>query len=71
MAAIKRKYDSECRVFKSDRTWKYFFTECNNKAVYLLCKESVAVYKDFSITCHFSSKHGSATFLSMNKEKVN
>lgn len=36
---------------------KYFFTEVRSKAVCLICKETVAVLKEYNISRHFSTKH--------------
>ena len=41
----KRKIDLECRVFKQQWTDDYFFVQCKEKAVCLICKETVAVFK--------------------------
>lgn len=57
MATKKRKVDSECRVFKEAWTWKYFFTEFKDKPICLICNETVAVFKDFNLSRHFSKKH--------------
>ncbi|XP_077386299.1 general transcription factor II-I repeat domain-containing protein 2-like isoform X1 [Festucalex cinctus] len=53
----KRKVDSECRVFKTEWTTKYFFKEVRSKAVCLICQESVAVFKEYNISRHFATKH--------------
>lgn len=45
MTTKKRKVDSECRVFKEEWSWKYFFTEFKDKPVCLICNETVAVFK--------------------------
>lgn len=36
---------------------KYFFTYFNNKAICLICHDSVAVLKEYNIKRHFDSKH--------------
>lgn len=38
-------------------TTKYFFTEVRSKAVCLICQETVAVFKEYNISHHFSTKH--------------
>ena len=38
----KRKIDNECRTFKEEWTTKYFFTQVGNRAICLLCCQSVA-----------------------------
>ncbi|MBN3316740.1 GT2D2 protein, partial [Atractosteus spatula] len=54
----KKKVDSECRVFTKEWTAKYFFTEVGTKAICLICKESVAVFKEYNLSWHqFSTKH--------------
>ena len=54
----KRKIDSECRVFKQQWTDDYFFVQCKEKAVCLICKEMVAVFKEFNIRRHYETRHG-------------
>lgn len=55
MASKKRKVDSECRVFKDEWTWKYFFTPIKDKPVCLICNEAVAVFKEFNLSRHFKT----------------
>lgn len=55
--AKKRKVDNECRVFNKTWTAKYFFTEIKGKAVRLICGTQVAVFKDFKLNRHYTSKH--------------
>ena len=45
----KRKIDDERRVFNKGWTSKYFFTDIENKAVWLLCQETIAVLKKFNL----------------------
>lgn len=52
----KRKVDSECRVFKKEWTAKYFFTDFRSTAVCLICRETVAVFKEYNISRHFATK---------------
>jgi len=54
----KRKIDSERRAFNNNWMPKYFFTEIDNKGVCLLCNQSVAVLKEYNISCHYATKHG-------------
>nr|KAF6360091.1 hypothetical protein mMyoMyo1_011049 [Myotis myotis] len=54
----KRKVDSECRVFKREWTTKYFFTEVQSMPVCLICQETLAVFKEYNLSCHFATKHG-------------
>lgn len=44
-------------MFNKEWTAKYFFTEVRSKAVCLICQETVAVFKEYNIGRHFSSKH--------------
>ena len=55
--AKKRKVDSECRAINKDWMPKYFFTEVGQKAVCLLCSESVAVLKEYNVSRHYATKH--------------
>ena len=41
----KRKVDAECRVFNKEWIAKYFFMDVAGKAVCLVCKVSVTVFK--------------------------
>lgn len=69
MATKKRKVDSECRVFKDEWTWKYFFTPIKDKPVCLICNEAVAVFKEFNLSRHFMTKHNNATYEKMTEEE--
>lgn len=40
---------------------KYLFTEVRSKAVCLICQETVAVSKEYNISCHFFTKHANYT----------
>jgi len=73
MAYKIRKVDSECRLFKEEWTYKYFFTEYNCKPVCLICNEAVAVFKDFNLARHFNTKHSKTKYALMNdaEKKVN
>ena len=53
----KRKIDSECRVFNPQWTHDYFFVQCKEKAVCLVCQETVAVLKEFKLRRHYDSRH--------------
>lgn len=69
MTTKKRKVDSECRVFKEEWSWKYFFTEFKGKPVCLMCNETVAVFKDFNLSRHFTKKHANEKYSSMTDEE--
>ena len=53
----KRKIDSECRVFNPQWTHDYFFVQCKEKAVCLICQETVAVFKEYNLRRHYESRH--------------
>ena len=58
MATRKRKVDDECRIFNKEWGEKYFFVETNDqKASCLICNESVAVTKEYSMHRHYEIKH--------------
>ena len=56
-AASKRKIEEECRVFNEEWTDKYYFTNTGKKAVRLLCRESVIVFKEYNLKRHNQTKH--------------
>uniref|UniRef100_A0A8C3TIA3 SPIN-DOC-like zinc-finger domain-containing protein n=1 Tax=Chelydra serpentina TaxID=8475 RepID=A0A8C3TIA3_CHESE len=49
--------EPRCRVFNKEWNTKYFFTNVNSKAVCLICQESIAVFKEYNLNRHFSTKH--------------
>lgn len=55
MASSKRKVDRECRVFKEQWTNNYFFVQCKDSAVCLVC--CVLVFKEYNLRCHYESRH--------------
>ena len=56
-AAKKRKTEHDCRIFKDEWSWKNMFTSVSNKAVCLLCQETVAVFKEYNLRRHHQTKH--------------
>ena len=57
----KRKVDSECRQFNDEWKIKYFFVKANNKgSLCLICRDSVAVLKEYNICRHYERKRGSS-----------
>ena len=50
----RRKVDSDCRKLKDDWTKKYFFVQSKGKAMCLVCREFVAVLKEFRRKCIYS-----------------
>ncbi|XP_042242397.1 general transcription factor II-I repeat domain-containing protein 2B-like [Homarus americanus] len=55
----KRKVEAEHRTFNKEWTSKYFFTNVDEKAVCLICRESVAMLKNYNLKRHFETKHSS------------
>ncbi|KAL3968683.1 KRAB domain-containing zinc finger protein [Sarotherodon galilaeus] len=53
----KRKVDGEGRRFQERWELQYFFTEIRGNCVCLICKETVALFKDFNIRRHYETKH--------------
>lgn len=72
--AKKRKVDSECRLFKDSWTEKYLFISISGKPVCLVCKEDLAVNKEYNLKRHYETKHAVQfeTFTGqLRKDKVN
>ena len=66
----KRKVDSECCVFNTEWTSKYFVTHVGSKAVCLICQNAISVFKEYNIKRHFSTKHSNyATNLSSRERE--
>ncbi|KAF2904909.1 hypothetical protein ILUMI_01265 [Ignelater luminosus] len=55
--AKKRRLDIQCRKFKEEWTRKYLFQNIQNKAVCLVCNDTIAVFKKYNLKRHFSTKH--------------
>jgi len=53
----KRKYNDDYRIFNEKWSISYFFIEINRKAVCLVCRETVSVFKEFNIKRHYETKH--------------
>ena len=53
----RRKVDKECLKFNKEWTKKFFFIEWKGKAPCLICRETVAVLKDFNINRHYETKY--------------
>ncbi|CAM1292725.1 Uncharacterised protein r2_g183 [Pycnogonum litorale] len=56
-AKKRRKVDSEGRRFQERWELQYFFTENRGNCVCLICKEAVALFKDFNVKRHYETKH--------------
>lgn len=52
-----RKITDENRVFNEKWTDDYFFVETNKKALCLICREIVAVFKEYNLRRHYMQKH--------------
>ena len=69
-AEKKRQVDSECCVFNTEWTSKYFVTHVGSKAVCLICQNAITVFKEYNIKRHFSTKHANyATNLSSQERE--
>ena len=53
----KRKVDSECRVCNQGSTSDYFFVQCKEMAVCLICQETVSVFKEYNLRRHYETRH--------------
>lgn len=53
----KRKVSEEHRCFQDSWINKYFFIQFKEKPTCLICRESVAVFKEFNIQRHYETKH--------------
>ncbi|XP_077179280.1 general transcription factor II-I repeat domain-containing protein 2-like [Paroedura picta] len=57
MISRKRKIDSECRIFKEQWTYDYFFMQYKEKAVCLICQNIVSVFKEYNLRRHYQTQH--------------
>ncbi|XP_074033766.1 general transcription factor II-I repeat domain-containing protein 2-like [Leptinotarsa decemlineata] len=57
----KRKVKDENRQFQEIWTEKYFFVWSHNKVVCLICKNSVAIAKEYNVKKHYETQHPSFT----------
>ena len=53
----KRKIDSECRIFKEQWTYDYFFMQYKERAVCLTCWNIVSVFKEYNLHQHYETQH--------------
>jgi len=53
----KRKVEDEKRIFQERWTMDYFCIEFKNKIICLICRESIAVFKEYNIKRHYETKH--------------
>ncbi|XP_051837153.1 general transcription factor II-I repeat domain-containing protein 2-like [Antechinus flavipes] len=57
MMSRKRKIDSECRIFKEQWTYNYFFMQHKERAVCLICQNIVSVFKEYNLRRHYETQH--------------
>ena len=55
----KRKVDDEKHIFQERWTTDYFCIEFKNKIICLICRECIAVLKEYNIKGHYDTKHKS------------
>ncbi|KAL7640058.1 UNVERIFIED_CONTAM: hypothetical protein RMT77_009472 [Armadillidium vulgare] len=53
----KRKIDSECKKFKEQWRYQYFVIESSNKAMRIICNETISVLREYNIKRHYEAKH--------------
>jgi hypothetical protein len=54
---LKRKIDSECRVFNEKWSLDYFVIYSGDKIICIVYKESISVLKEYNIRRHYETKH--------------
>ncbi|KAK7916070.1 hypothetical protein WMY93_011831 [Mugilogobius chulae] len=67
--AVKRKISDEHRQFQKKWEMEYFFVEHRGSATCLICTEKVAVYKEYNIKRHYSTRHGEEYAKYLGKER--
>ena len=53
----KRKITEEGRLFNKKWTYDYFFLQANTKAICLIFRELIPVFKDYNMKRHYTQKH--------------
>ena len=53
----KEKIMDEGRLFSEKWTDDYYFVEANSRALCLICREFVQVFKDYNLKRHYMQKH--------------
>ena len=66
----KRKIDSEHRAFNSKWTYKYLFVIYKDKIICLVCRETVAVPKEYNLRRHLETKHPIIAKLDQNEKSL-
>lgn len=57
LVSKKRKISDESRVFQEKWSNSYFCIRVKEKAICLICQESIAVMKKYNLKRHYSTKH--------------
>ncbi|XP_070761850.1 general transcription factor II-I repeat domain-containing protein 2-like [Enoplosus armatus] len=71
---MKRKVDTECRIFQEKWTRSYLFTEIHGKPLCLVCLQQVSVLKEYNIRRHYETLHGekyNSLQGQLRREKIN
>lgn len=66
MTAKKRRIVDENRKYSEEWEEKYFFIVQNTKLLCLICREVVAVFKEYNVKRHYETKH--KDYLEFDKE---
>lgn len=66
----KRKIETEHRIFNSEWTNKYLFTLFKDKIICLVCRETIAVPKEYNVRRHFETKHQTLSKLDKNEKTL-
>uniref|UniRef100_A0A674JUH9 SPIN-DOC-like zinc-finger domain-containing protein n=1 Tax=Terrapene triunguis TaxID=2587831 RepID=A0A674JUH9_9SAUR len=66
----KRKIESEHRVFNTEWTNKYLCTVSKDKILCLVCRETLAVPKEYNLRRHFETKHANLAKLNSNEKII-
>jgi hypothetical protein len=53
----KHKISDESRVFEEKWSNSHFFIQVKEKAICLICQESIAVMKEYNLKRHYNTKH--------------
>lgn len=59
----KRKVKDENRQFQDIWTEKYFFVMSHNNIICMICKNSVAIPKEYNVKRHYETQHPTFTKL--------
>ena len=55
--AKKRIIGDESRVFNQEWMHTHIFSNTSKKAVFLLCHQTIAVFKEYNLKRHYKAKH--------------